>query len=82
MVWGCQYDQMMLWMKANNIAVESSKPIENASKNSGKNGREVGETGIVETDKVNNIYDLLGNGIDWSLEGWKTTLRVGRRRML
>ena len=42
----------------------------------------MGETGIVETDKVNNIYDLLGNGIDWSLEGWKTTLRVGRRRML
>ena len=31
MIWGCQYDQMLIWMQRNGINVVSTTPIEGAS---------------------------------------------------
>ena len=80
MIWGSQYDQMMIWMQRNNINVASSTPIQGASGNTGIDGNSVGTTGTVETDKLNNIYDILGNGFEWTLEANYTYGRVFRRR--
>ena len=80
MIWGSQYDQMMIWMQGNNIDVTLPTPInlegEITSKNPGESSV-VGRTGIVPTDKLNNIYDLLGNGYEWTLEA-DTSGRVYR----
>ena len=81
MIWGSQYDQMMIWMQGNNIDVTDTTPTNlegrETSKNKGENSA-VGRTGIVPTDKLNNIYDLLGNGDEWTLEASDTVYRIGR----
>ena len=81
MMWGCQYDQMLIWMKDNNINVEDSVPIAGASANKG-NMSQPGTTGTYNADKLNNIYDLLGNGYEWTLEAEQTDRRSIRRRIL
>ena len=62
---------MMMWMQGNGIDVASKTPTNlegvTTSANTGT-GSGVGETGTVSTDKLNNIYDLLGNGAEWTLE--------------
>jgi len=77
MIWGSQYDQMILWMK------ESGKDViarignkRNLGKNNAKNA--VGKTGTTETDKINNIYDLYGNAYEWTLNATGTRSRVRR----
>ena len=82
MIWGSQYDQMLIWMQGNDINVASSTPIEGASKNTGSAVGTTGTTGTVGTDKLNNIYDILGNGFEWTLEAYDTRKRVYRRRRL
>ena len=81
MIWGSQYDQMMIWMQGNNIDVTSMTPTNlegiTTSKNPGESSV-VGRTGIVPTDKLNNIYDLLGNGYEWTLEAGNTGFRISR----
>jgi len=81
MIWGSQYDQMLIWMQKNGIDVTSKTPTNlegtTTSKNTGT-GSAVGITGIVDTDKLNNIYDLLGNGYDWTLEASSNFMRVRR----
>ncbi len=72
MIWGCQYDAMMKWMKKNRVNVESLTPLPEASKNTGRT------TGTVETDKLCNVYDLLGNSYEWTLEAHNTYFRVNR----
>ena len=76
MIWGSQYDQMMMWMQGNGIDVTSYTPtnLEGvvASKNKSR------KTGTEPKDKLNNIYDLLGNGEEWTLESSSPTSRTGR----
>ena len=74
MIWGSQYDQMLIWMQGNEINVINSTPITGASKNPSRT------TGTAETDKLNNVYDLLGNSWEWTLEAVLTDNRVYRRR--
>ena len=86
MIWGSQYDQIMIWLSNNGINVASGKPIttecpNGAEKNKGDNGSSVSYTGVVETDKLNNLYDLIGNAREWTLESFKDYGRVPRRRM-
>ncbi|MCI9063536.1 MAG: hypothetical protein HFJ17_02905 [Clostridia bacterium] len=76
MIWGSQYDRMLIWMKANGKDVTTSI---GDNRNKGT-GRAVGTTGIVETDKINNIYDLYGNSYEWTLEAYDMNFRVYRRR--
>ena len=77
MIWGSQYDQMMIWMQKNDIDVTGN--IGN-NRNLGKDNAKtaVGITGTTETDKINNIYDLYGNGREWTLEATYPHNRVYR----
>lgn len=75
MIWGSQYDAMMNWMhKDSNINVNSSTPVTGAVRNQDTERR----TGYVETDKIKNVYDLLGNSYEWTLEAYDSNSRVIR----
>ncbi len=77
MIWGSQYDQMMMWMQGNGIDVTSTTPKNLEGVTTSKNTTR--KTGTVETDKVDNIYDLLGNSHEWTLEvGCYASTRVTR----
>ena len=68
MIWGSQYDQMMLWMN-NNGEIPTG---------AGYNDIRARITGGKSTDKINNIYDLIGNSIEWTLEANYDFNRSGR----
>ena len=73
MIWGSQYDAMLNWMhKDSNINVNSEMPMKGASKNTTR------VTGSEELDKIKNIYDLLGNSLEWTLESISSYNRVFR----
>ena len=78
MIWGCQYDAMIIWLQRNGIDV--IKDI-GEKRNKGKDqlGNEVGTTGTIETDKLKNIYDLYGNSHEFTLAtaGGNRTYRGG-----
>ena len=66
MIWGSQYDQMMIWMQENGIKVNSETPTDLDGTTTSKNTERT--TGTEQNDKLNNIYDLLGNSLEWTLE--------------
>ena len=76
MIWGSQYDQMMIWMQGNGIDVTSTTPTNLEGVTTIKNTTR--KTGTVSTDKLNNIYDLLGNSLEWTLEANYTSNRTNR----
>ena len=69
MIWGTQYNAMMTWMQNTGTDINSSI---------GNNRNQSRETGTVETDKINNVYDLYGNNYEWTLEADLPYNRVGR----
>ena len=77
MIWGSQYDAMMNWMARCGINVNSTTPSVGAEKNPSRDSIENRKTGY-EKDKLNNVYDLLGNSREWTLEATKTHDRVFR----
>ncbi len=76
MIWGSQYDQMMIWMQENGIDVTSKTPTNLEGVTTSRNTTR--KTGTVSTDKLNNIYDLLGNSYEWTLEANYTSRRALR----
>ena len=66
MIWGSQYDEMIIWMGdvANEIIQE------------GRNSNRI--TGTAENDVIKNVYDLHGNSREWTLEARNTHYRVFR----
>ena len=96
MIWGCQWDQIMIWMKGIKNTVDTTNGqyyVTNAvgMGNYGSiSGVEDGwsstttpaPTGYQENYKVKNIYDLAGNVHDWTLEANYIEIRVKRRRKL
>ena len=82
MIWGSQYDAMMKWMQGNGINVTSTEPTDLSIGATSRNttrvtgGANSGET--VSKDKLSNIYDLLGNSRDWTIEANNTYSRVSR----
>ena len=82
MIWGSQYDAMLKWMKGNKINVTSSRPTDLSIGTTLKNttrvtgGANNGQT--VSKDKLSNIYDLLGNSLEWTQEAYDTDRRVRR----
>ena len=82
MIWGSQYDAILKWMKGNNINVTSSSPTDLSIGTTSKNptrvtgGENSGQT--VSKDKLSNIYDLLGNSLEWTQEANNTYYRVIR----
>ena len=61
MIWGCAYDQIMLWMQNNGINVKSTEMTQ------GNFGNDYINTGSNDSYKFNNIYDLCGNHLEWTM---------------
>ena len=83
MIWGSQYDAMLRWMINSGIKnITSTTPIDlsigttlrNTTRVTG--GANNGQT--VSKDKLSNIYDLLGNSLEWTQEAYTTNIRVHR----
>ena len=73
MIWGSQYDAMMNWMnKDSNVTVNSPISITGAIRNESR------ITGSEENDKIKNVYDLLGNSFEWTLENSGSDNRLRR----
>jgi len=72
MIWGSQYDAMMNWMAKLGVEVDSETPITGATNNTSRT------TGSEENDKIKNVYDLLGNSYEWTLEAYDSNSRVIR----
>ena len=95
MIWGSQWDQIMIWMRnvKNTVNTTNGQYYVTNSVGMGNFGSISGvddgwstssaaPTGYQESYKVKNIYDLAGNVLDWSLEASSTSYRVLRRRRL
>ena len=82
MIWGSQYDAMMKWMQGNGIDVTSTRPTDLSIGATSKNttrvtgGANSGQT--ASKDKLSNIYDLLGNSQEWTIEANYAYYRVVR----
>ena len=75
MIWGSQYDAMMKWMQGNGMNVTSTPKdlsIGATSKNTTRVTGGANEGKTVSKDKLSNVYDLLGNSYDWTIEAVKT----------
>ena len=87
MIWGSQWDQIMIWMKdienGENYYITNSAGMGNFNLSGVNDGYDdpnnPAETGCFD---VKNIFDLAGNVYDWTLEANVTGVRVLRRRLL
>lgn len=91
MIWGSQWDQIMIWMKEVKNTVNTDNGEYYVT-----NAVGMGNYGVADEDAygdtsnpaatgcydVKNIYDLAGNIYDWTLEAFTTSNRVLRRRQL
>ena len=89
MIWGSQWDQIMIWMKDEKNKTNGKFYITNAV-GMGKFSYITVSDGYKKYDSlantgyfdVKNIFDLAGNVSDWTLEVYGTSIRVLRRRLL
>ena len=69
MIWGCQYDQVIKFLKENGEDPENGHTyIATSRALSGQN----------EQDCMRNIYDLEGNHYEWTAEAYSTSYRAHR----
>ena len=91
MIWGSQYDQIMIWMKGEKSSDQaSSRGKYYVTNGAGKgnygtiSGVEndvysgIAPTGSQDIYSIKNIFDLAGNVFEWSLEASMTAFRVER----
>ena len=86
MIWGSQWDQIMIWMKEVENEEKSSYYVINSltmgnfgtSDDSDSSTSSPAKTGNSEKYKVKNVFDLAGNVYDWTLEADFTYDRVFR----
>ena len=70
MIWGSQYDQMLIWMVKNGIDVtENSQDRNTDSEKTGVSGSK---------DVINKVYDLYGGRCEWTLTACDTYNRIYR----
>ena len=76
MIWGSQYDAMLNWVKNSNSS-DKDKITQNTN---GNHSRSIATTGnsTYSNDSINNIRDLEGNLVEWTLEAYNTNARVYR----
>ncbi len=90
MIWGSQWDQIMIWMKEVRNEAKNSFYVVNALgmgnygtvDDSDSSTSSPAPTGNSEKYKVKNIYDIAGNVRSWTLEADNANYRVDRRRQL
>ncbi len=88
MIWGSQWDQIMIWMKEVENEAKSSFYVVNAlgmgnygtADDSDTSTSAPAPTGNSDNYKVKNVFDLAGNIRDWTLEANNTSYRIGSRR--
>ena len=91
MIWGSQYDQIMIWMKGEKSSDQaSSRGKYYVTNGAGKGNYKtisgvendvysgVAPTGSQDPYSTKNIFDLAGNVDEWSLEARDTCYRVER----
>ncbi len=77
MVWGCQWEAMVIWMDSNGINVFNT-PTYDVTGESRTNNTGYFVTGNTEDDKLCNIYDLLGGHDEWTLQAVDKSSRATR----
>lgn len=94
MIWGCQWDQVMIWLKNirnqynNEFLILDSTGYGNYAdlKLIDETGNIIKEKGVsiryksgeVTNAVIKNIYDLAGNVFEWTMESYYTSLREAR----
>ena len=84
MIWGCQWDETMNWLK--NTKFKDNTDAVDVDSSSWGNYYDVTvlasdgetETGITTYTMANKIYDLAGNYAEWTQEEVKTSYRTSR----
>ena len=71
MIWGSQYDAMMNWMAKKGKTVGTA---DSTKTNTDKNM----VTGSSSDDVINNVYDLYGCHLEWTLEAYHSDNRADR----
>ena len=71
MIWGCQYDQVIKFLKENGEDPENGHSDRNLTIDHALSGQN-------ELDKMKNIYDLEGNHAEWTAEADSTDTRAYR----
>ena len=84
MIWGSQWDQIMIWMKKEENEKKNSYYVTNSLGMGNYGTSDDTQSGLANTGfaKVKNVFDLAGNVYDWTLEANFTYHRVFRRRQL
>ena len=79
MIWGSQYDAMMRWMQNNGVDV-TEKPTDtpSATLQNAERNKENTTGGENNKDVINNVYDILGNRLEWTQEANYPGYRVLR----
>ena len=79
MIWGCQWDAVMRWMW-NQGGDKKTYTYDSTGKGNynGTNGTKAIPTGSNDAYAVNNIYDMAGNVLDWTIEVHSTHRRATR----
>lgn len=75
MVWGSQWDCMLNW-----ALTGSDKGKVTATSNAPHDLSSTYQPGTQANDKLNNIYDLEGNVMEWTLEAKEAPFRLNRGR--
>ena len=80
MIWGCQWDAIMLWMlDSEDTAVQTY--VTDSTNKGNYSGSRI-NTGSDSNYEVNGIFDLAGNCSERTQEAYDTRFRAGRGRLL
>ncbi len=78
MIYGCQWDETMSWLKNTEFKGREDKVDTDSSSWGNYGSGSPINTGSVSTYKANEIFDLAGNYCDWTQEAYSTGYRVYR----
>ena len=78
MIYGCQWDETMSWLKNTEFKGREDKVDTDSSSWGNYGSGSPINTGSVSTYKANEIFDLAGNYRDWTQEANSTNYRVTR----
>ena len=78
MIYGCQWDETMSWLKNTEFKGREDKVDTDSSSWGNYGSGSPINTGSVSTYKANEIFDLAGNYYDWTQEAYSTSYRVIR----
>lgn len=78
MIWGSQWDQMMIFVNGKNDGAEETAKFYVGETGNRKSSDESAETGANAVDQVANIFDLEGSRYEWTQEAEGSWLRHSR----